>query len=732
MADENEDIILEFGAKIDKLIDAAATAKAEVMRVADASKEHARASGEAAGLITGHMSQIRFALQGLLNPLRGIRENLGEIGEAFLGAFAVHQILHFVENMAELGVQTERTMAILGVTAQETLQLSGIAKLTGTSMDGLSNSIEHMSLNVQKSTRDAFSPAAQGLKQLGINAVDFGKMGTTERFQALNAAVSQFNPSINLTNTLTAIGGRTMAQQLPLLLQNTHAWADYVKQIDLANGNLSKQVAGMSETDTIMGLFTLTLRSLGGEIFTKIKPAIDALIKTVTDYTQAIRDNIAQGGAFSMLLDGLVFVIKILVSAFLGLAAAIEIVVIESRAFWDHFSGKDAYDAAKAMEEMAARIKKSMTGLWDPPATHVGVHGGEGKKDAAALDPQGRDRLSAAMAASNERIKVIEREGANLKTLYEADAANFRITLDQKFAIEQSTALSTMRLAEGELRSQQAMHGLNLKQRQDLENKIKELHEKTNTELIKLDIQQVAAQRQIVSGYVGTVESSWNSSLRGMLAGTTSVTDALKKVFADLVIYIIEQLEKKLIFEQLTTAITDALHVKSAAVVAATEAAKTGAVTAGVATRTGAEEAGFLVSAANYVKDAMLSIGASLGKLFASLTAFFSFLGPAAPAAAAGVVAGVGVGAYAMISHYDVGSDFVPMTGLAMVHQGEKIIPADQQGPGYSGGGDVHLHVNALDGASVVGLFQRNSRVLAQLVMQALVDNPSIPRPRPT
>jgi hypothetical protein len=54
-------------------------------------------------------------------------------------------------------------------------------------------------------------------------------------------------------------------------------------------------------------------------------------------------------------------------------------------------------------------------------------------------------------------------------------------------------------------------------------------------------------------------------------------------------------------------------------------------------------------------------------------------------------------GGTASVPSYDVGTPYVPQDQLAMVHQGEQIIPA-----GQSAGGDkhVHLHVTAMDARS--------------------------------
>ena len=67
------------------------------------------------------------------------------------------------------------------------------------------------------------------------------------------------------------------------------------------------------------------------------------------------------------------------------------------------------------------------------------------------------------------------------------------------------------------------------------------------------------------------------------------------------------------------------------------------------------------------------------------------------------------------VAGFEVGTDYVPRTGYALLHEGEKVIPKSEQGAPYSGvgGGDVHLHVHSLDVSGVKDWFKKNSNTLA-------------------
>ena len=65
----------------------------------------------------------------------------------------------------------------------------------------------------------------------------------------------------------------------------------------------------------------------------------------------------------------------------------------------------------------------------------------------------------------------------------------------------------------------------------------------------------------------------------------------------------------------------------------------------------------------------------------------------------------------------------VPATGLALVHEGEKILPKSMSGDGSGLGGItvvVNHSVNAVDAASFQGHIRRHSNMIANEVTRAL------------
>jgi hypothetical protein len=165
---------------------------------------------------------------------------------------------------------------------------------------------------------------------------------------------------------------------------------------------------------------------------------------------------------------------------------------------------------------------------------------------------------------------------------------------------------------------------------------------------------------------------------------------------------------------------------------AATIAAQTGmtsATTAGAALRSAAEVLSGQTSILSVISDAMTSIYASGGKAGAAVAAEVApESGPAAPAigAAAGAsVVATGLG-LAGGGKFDLGTDYVLRGGLAMIHQGETIVPAIARGTGpYAGrgagmGGTVHapvsVNISALDSRSVERFFNDNAKHMIRAI----------------
>jgi hypothetical protein len=213
------------------------------------------------------------------------------------------------------------------------------------------------------------------------------------------------------------------------------------------------------------------------------------------------------------------------------------------------------------------------------------------------------------------------------------------------------------------------------------------------------------------------VAGAFNSQLKGLLAGTTTWSQAMKNISADLVLKFIQN-QVKATAEFLASKASElTTHV-------ATETAKTTATTTGSEVRTAMELASGKVSIFEVIGNALKSIYASAGQTASEVSAAVApEAGPAAPAIGLAAGGAIAAGAIGLVASADVGTDYVVRSGLAVIHQGEKIIPSAKTSGPFTGagmGGTVHapvsVNISALDSRSVERFFHDNAKHMIRAI----------------
>ena len=297
-----------------------------------------------------------------------------------------------------------------------------------------------------------------------------------------------------------------------------------------------------------------------------------------------------------------------------------------------------------------------------------------------------------------DREQIVEKFVAYLKATYPKDSS------DLKSAMQQDVQLHKDAMDE-----QLQDLNLNFMQRrqiiQNYENWVKQTY--------PADVQAFAsAQKEMATQQkqeVASMDSSWNnyfntfnSGLEKMIGHHESFRQFIAQQEVSMIMSFLKNIEMGVahwidgnIIKLTSTNATNA----------AVTASNTGAAAAGVAAQKTADLSSILKSASTAAAGAYAS------------TSAIPIVGPAlAPEAAA--LAFAKTAAFAV---FDVGTPYVPNTGIAMVHQGEAIIPAsmNKNGLGGMGGGDTHFHVSAIDAQSVQQFFQTHKSALAKTVVDA-------------
>lgn len=670
--------------------------------------------------------------------IEGLGESAKHLAEIFGIAFTAEKILEFVHSMAELGLATERSMAILGISAEKVGELQGIAKLTGTSFDELQGSIGRMTLRLQESTRNAFNPTAEGLKALGINARDLIGIPTDQYMLRLAEAFGKFNPSLNLTTAAQAAFGRGISQQLPLLLQGKEHFEELQHAVAATGSELSGAAAkGFAESHEKMTLLGMSMQGLGIKIFTVMKPALDKAVEGLTHLVQTISSGDIQG-AVVKIGNAMISVGEQIALFFIGVDEAIKKIIATMRsefapqlgAFAEFVAGSlgktleivmlglnkmaetvagsrpalnvagkaiDEITAAaeryrKAAEAAATASRKMLEEAMKPLAIHA--EDAEKKTDVPTMNVGGKEELAAQIAAIQTRIRLAGEEFSRVSEGYEHQVKIFGMTESQKTELQRAALLARFNEELAALSDEQALAGLTKAEYQKVLNERLLLRAKYEKEDQKLRHKGQEDEIKTWESDLGQIQSAWDSQFRGLLSKTTTFAQAMKNVFADLILLIIKEFEKIVIVETLAKAMQSLF---------------------GDLDLTGIFKA----------------MAANIALTYTAATAYFTpILGPAAPAAGAAVaaIAGAGIGAFLALPAAEQGAWNIPSTSPWLLHKGEMVLPAnlaENVRGGGSGGSGGSIVIHAMDGASVLRVVNEHAAVFARVLQGHATANPT-------
>ena len=332
-----------------------------------------------------------------------------------------------------------------------------------------------------------------------------------------------------------------------------------------------------------------------------------------------------------------------------------------------------------------------------------------GGKLSAALT----DRQAARMAADDARSQmqmanlVYQNEMENLKT----SLALHKITEEQKTAATIAAIKARLAAQQKALEEQAAQANGDVVRLKHIKNEETVDAEKAANDEAKANDQAALKSAQEWKSAGDQIAGAFNAQLQKLLSGSETWSQAMKKISADLALKFIEN-QVKATAEFLTE------KGRELTGTIAGEGAKTSATTAGAALRAGAEVASGQTSILSVIANALKSIYASAGQTASEVSAAVApEAGPAAPAIGLAAGGAIAAGAIGLVASADVGTDYVVRSGLAVIHQGEKIIPSAKTSGPFTGagmGGTVHapvsVNISALDSRSVERFFNDNAK----------------------
>lgn len=292
-----------------------------------------------------------------------------------------------------------------------------------------------------------------------------------------------------------------------------------------------------------------------------------------------------------------------------------------------------------------------------------------------------KGQIESAKLASEAEIQLIEQRFAKGKINQQQEIALIAQAKETELAIERNFQRQRFALWDGDKKKQQ-----------EIQNAIDKSYAQGSLIATKAVTNGLKAQETQYRQIFSQIGNAFKTEIMGMIQGTETVAQAFTKLFDSMlgsfVNYVTQKAAKKA-----EEWLIDKLFTEK----------KIGSQTA-----------------------AASGIAAMAG--FASAMAALPFplnvsAAPAVAAAAGGVASGMGAMAAGAAAAFELGG-IVPQTGLALVHQGEKILPASMSGTGVGLGGGVTVvvnhSVNAVDAESFQGYIRRHGNMIANEVTRAL------------
>jgi hypothetical protein len=668
--------------------------------------------------IDGALQGINALTEGLESfgaNVEGLVGPLAAVGEAAAAAFAVEKIVEWTEKVVDAGVDLARFMAQTGDTAEEVNVLSFAAEGSDNQLSLLTRTITQFS-RIAEESQGTTSAAARAFGSLGINVQQLIGQGKSmgDIFELTNNKLQGYKDSLNKSALESVLfGGRST--QLSLALKDL---ATKHQEMQEAVERSGITVAGFADAarDTKEGLVESGQATQGfsNNLFVIFKPAIDAAILGFRGFVESMNESLQHGG----LLWG---IMQLLSGAFLIL----ETVVIATA------------ETIKIVFETLITSIKAVLAMVETTVNVLGdvVHGkfkqiGKDITDGNANVVKGwKTGLKQMAHDTDETTKKLMKTWSDyfhhISTKAKASAADVKassggnaptIGPDPKQAMNQDIQLHKAMLQE-----EVADVGQNLQAKMILQQEyydwLKAKYPQNATALAEAGRQIAQTQDQEAKASAATWDrffNGFNGSIMGMLRGTQTFKQSIQSMFGSVVEFALKAIDK-IVSDWLGAEIT-----------------KIDATNAGNAARTASDAtaaaAGKAVQKATDTTSVLASAKTGAAAAYSS-TAAIPIIGPVlAPAAAAAAF-----GAILAFDSFETGTPYVPKTGPYLLHEGEEVRPANVGGgdSGGGAGGQVHLHVNAMDGQSVQRFFdQHGDKLAAQVVDQFKRGNTAFRYPR--
>lgn len=660
--------------------------------------------GAATGDIEGGIDRVTSHIGQMSQMAEHATELFQYLGERMLEVFALHEITDFIDKLSELGEQIEDTVLVTGLSSDSVQTLSYAYEQAGGSASRAAMLIARFERYVEEGA-SGNNQYSESFKKIGVSLQDLRTMSIEDLLKKTADGFRNLKDPIERAAVASQFGERDFLKFLAAIEQAPGGIDSYRDHLAELNDLLSGQtIKALEETHTKLVDFTHAAQGAGVEAMLTFHGAIDGVIE---DFTYAIEDI---GKFVGWLREAQIVVGVDMVDAFADLRIHIEAVGTEM-VYW-------AERSAIAWEEAERIIKDAGTLAWSDIAK--ARTDAQNKIDIA--DGEFHDRTDASIKQYADLEAAARKAGEAALNAYGGGAeggaaiAGHRTGLSPKKDTKNKEMEDFRAMIEYKEDLAKGNYKVLLELQQELVDESAKLYGKDSAQYYeamkrKVDIQREAdkAANADYEKFFKSVNQGMDQMVTGILRGTQTWQQALSRMFSDLMAKFIENMVIQPKLKWLESMVEQVAYnnVKNSAILASDQA-------------TSDASSGFHAAAA------LKKIAAAAAETYAGVFAWAApMMGPfaAIPAAAA---AGLVMAKDALVGSFDTGTNYVPRTGLAMVHEGEAIIPASQNTGG--GGVGVTFNVSAIDAKSFMS-FVNNPLVmrnLAKNIGSYMAANPSV------
>jgi hypothetical protein len=692
--------------------------------------------------LSGAINTVTDQISGMTDPIAAVGSAFTGLAEAAGLAFAVDKLNEFTEKMAEMGAQVEHASQMLGLSAEQVSVFQYAAAAMGLGTEGANTALERLERNMSLAV-GGNAQAAAAFTALGVSVTDSnGKMKSLD--DILPEIADRFAATADgPTKTAVAIAllGRAGAEMIPFLDRGREGLEEFQRMAVETGTVITTSMAAKMEDSSIKAVtMGKAMEGLGLALYSRLQPYVDDLTDSFTrliekmtaafststhlQAIEAIRTEIektkqeiadaqkliasgispedleAQQSAYRQTLEPLGSS-----TGLLQMPAAVE--NIKQAAPAAQIASSRIADLTAKLEQLQQQLAAIEKTPEEPPIPSTKPQlppistgaGGTDEPEAPADQPtiQSYQRYITevnrmTLDYSNAQRQVSQLSLDDQKNKLEQEVQASGSSNDQKLAQLKSLYEQSYDLQRDSLEQEMALDSLTPEEKLRIYDQIVELDAKYQLQIQALDKQSQAQVQKNWQSTFDFIDHTMDSVLTGILQGTQTWQQAMAKVFDDLATSFIEDVAKMMV----KWAAFEALGIGS------------NPLTSGVL--------GGIVS--------------GVSGLFTGGASTFGF----------------GIGGV-----YDTGAWNIPRDMLAVIHQGEMIIPPDVAASlrGSGGGGGTppfptgaassassaapitiiySPQVTAMDGKSAVAALNdpATMRALATNLGSYIAANPSV------